>query len=173
MNFYTDLCHVQCARAAGEVGRILAELVFGYRPHPAWNGAAREACYEAEELVALEGMMPGLGSTAVDVVGADGSHPSKAGPCARFDGVEQFVRLRAKLDGCLTGAAPGQGPRGRCARQSHDSGSAGLPRMSGEVPIERQTMEVDIVCVGFGPAMGGFLTTLSRELVNPDGTPRR
>lgn len=28
--------------------------------------------------------------------------------------------------------------------------------------IERQTMEVDIACVGFGPAMGGFLTTLTR-----------
>jgi electron-transferring-flavoprotein dehydrogenase len=27
---------------------------------------------------------------------------------------------------------------------------------------ERQTMEVDIACVGFGPAMGGFLTTLTR-----------
>src|SRR3974377_2121225 len=36
---------------------------------------------------------------------------------------------------------------------------------------ERQTMEVDIVCVGFGPAMGGFLTTLSRHLVKEDGTP--
>jgi electron-transferring-flavoprotein dehydrogenase len=32
-------------------------------------------------------------------------------------------------------------------------------------------MDADIVCVGFGPASGGFLTTLSRELVNPDGTP--
>ena len=30
--------------------------------------------------------------------------------------------------------------------------------------IERQQMAVDIACVGFGPAMGGFLTTLSREL---------
>jgi electron-transferring-flavoprotein dehydrogenase len=28
--------------------------------------------------------------------------------------------------------------------------------------IERQTMEVDIACAGFGPAMGGFLTTLTR-----------
>ena len=28
--------------------------------------------------------------------------------------------------------------------------------------IERQTMEVDIACVGFGPAMGGFLTTLTQ-----------
>jgi len=27
---------------------------------------------------------------------------------------------------------------------------------------ERQTMEVDVVCVGFGPATAGFLTTLSR-----------
>jgi electron-transferring-flavoprotein dehydrogenase len=36
----------------------------------------------------------------------------------------------------------------------------------------RQSMELDVVGVGFGPAMGGFLTTLSRELANPDGTPR-
>ena len=32
-------------------------------------------------------------------------------------------------------------------------------------------MDVDIVCVGFGPATAGFLTTLSRQLMNPDGTP--
>jgi len=37
---------------------------------------------------------------------------------------------------------------------------------------ERQTMDVDIVCVGFGPAAGGFLTTLSRHILNADGTPR-
>ena len=30
-------------------------------------------------------------------------------------------------------------------------------------------MEVDIACVGFGPAMGGFLTTLSRSLVDENG----
>jgi electron-transferring-flavoprotein dehydrogenase len=30
--------------------------------------------------------------------------------------------------------------------------------------VERQQMEVDIACVGFGPAMGGFLTTLTREM---------
>jgi electron-transferring-flavoprotein dehydrogenase len=38
-------------------------------------------------------------------------------------------------------------------------------------PADRQTMEVDVVCVGFGPATAGFLTGLSRQLVNPDGTP--
>jgi len=31
----------------------------------------------------------------------------------------------------------------------------------GTPPIERPTMEADIACVGFGPAMGGFLTTLT------------
>jgi electron-transferring-flavoprotein dehydrogenase len=32
-------------------------------------------------------------------------------------------------------------------------------------------MDVDIACVGFGPAMGGFLTTLSRHLLDRDGSP--
>jgi electron-transferring-flavoprotein dehydrogenase len=40
------------------------------------------------------------------------------------------------------------------------------------VGVERQQMSVDIAGVGFGPAMGGFLTTLSRNLLNEDGTPR-
>jgi len=48
--------------------------------------------------------------------------------------------------------------------------------MSSAVPqtkndVQRERMDVDIACVGFGPAMGGFLTTLSRKLVNEDGTP--
>jgi electron-transferring-flavoprotein dehydrogenase len=38
--------------------------------------------------------------------------------------------------------------------------------------VERQQMLVDIAGVGFGPAMGGFLSTLSRNLLNEDGTPR-
>jgi electron-transferring-flavoprotein dehydrogenase len=37
--------------------------------------------------------------------------------------------------------------------------------------IERQRMDVDIACVGFGPATAGFLTALSGQLTNPDGTP--
>jgi electron-transferring-flavoprotein dehydrogenase len=32
-------------------------------------------------------------------------------------------------------------------------------------------MDADIVCVGFGPATAGFLTTLSKRLLNADGTP--
>ena len=30
--------------------------------------------------------------------------------------------------------------------------------------VDRQKMDVDIVCVGFGPATAGFLTTLTRAI---------
>ena len=33
VTFFSDLCHVQAARSAGEVGRICAELVYGYSRH--------------------------------------------------------------------------------------------------------------------------------------------
>lgn len=46
-----------------------------------------------------------------------------------------------------------------------------MPEAPGPIPAERQMMDVDLVCVGFGPAMGGFLTTLAPALVNADGTP--
>jgi electron-transferring-flavoprotein dehydrogenase len=35
--------------------------------------------------------------------------------------------------------------------------------------IDRMQMDVDIVCVGFGPAAGGFLTTLSRGMTDGNG----
>lgn len=102
----TDLCHVQAGAAAGEVGRICAELVHGYQRHPAWNASGCAACYSAADLEVLEQVMPGFESTAggyADVIGHDGSHQAKAGPCVRFPGLDDFTRLRAKLDGCLTG----------------------------------------------------------------------
>ena len=106
VRFFTDLCHVQCARAAGEVSRVAAELVFGYNRHPAWDETSCHACYQAEELESLEGVIPGIDATArayADVSERGASHPYKAGPCVSFAGLEAFVRLRAKLDGCLTG----------------------------------------------------------------------
>ncbi len=107
LSFFTDLCHVQCARAAGEVGRICAELVYGFNPHPAWDEASRRACYCAEELQSLEGIIPGIESAARacgDVAEAGQAQPAKAGPCVQFAGLEAFARLRMRLDGCLTGA---------------------------------------------------------------------
>jgi alkylation response protein AidB-like acyl-CoA dehydrogenase len=105
--FLMDLCHVQCARAAGEVGRICAELVHGYNRHPAWDEANCRSCYSVEDLDTLEGLIPGIASAArscADVTEASQVHPLKAGPCVRFAGLEEFARLRLKLDGCLTGA---------------------------------------------------------------------
>ncbi|HTP86436.1 MAG TPA: acyl-CoA dehydrogenase family protein [Bryobacteraceae bacterium] len=103
LNFYRDLCHAQTARAAGEVGRICAELVYGYNRHPSWDDG--EACYRADELIALESVIPGITSVPTDVVDEDGGHPVKAGPCAKAAGLEPFQRLRSKLDGCLTGSS--------------------------------------------------------------------
>ena len=105
--FLTDLCHVQSARSAGEVGRVCAELVFGYNRHPAWDTEGCATCYQAGDLDAMESLIPGMASLArgyTDVIEQDGAHPPKAGPCARFDGLDQFSRLRTRLDGCLTGS---------------------------------------------------------------------
>jgi len=107
VGFYTDLCHVQCARAAGEINRICAELVHGYNRHPAWDETSCHACYCAAELETLEGLIPGIDGSAraySDVAEVGEPHPLKRGPCVKFAGLEDFVRLRAKLDGCLTGS---------------------------------------------------------------------
>ena len=78
VSFYTDLCHVQSARAAGEVGRICAELVYGYNRHPAWENGCSESCCASKP---------------------------KAGPCVTLEGaLEEFARLRTKVDTCLTGS---------------------------------------------------------------------
>jgi electron-transferring-flavoprotein dehydrogenase len=39
------------------------------------------------------------------------------------------------------------------------------------IEVDRQTMEVDIACAGFGPATGGFLTTLTRAWRENPGDP--
>jgi alkylation response protein AidB-like acyl-CoA dehydrogenase len=106
VNFLTDLCHVQAARAAGEVGRICAELVYGYNRHPAWDDEGCASCYGAEELALMDTLVPGCaaGGPYADIVETDGSHAIKAGPCPGFRGLEEFARMRMRLDGCLTGS---------------------------------------------------------------------
>ena len=93
LGFLTDLCHVQAARAAGEVGRVCAELVYGYNRHAAWDGGKGCGPDACDPLAAI----------GVDATGATMPAGPKAGPCVRFDGMDAFVRLRLKLDGCLTG----------------------------------------------------------------------
>ncbi len=122
LNFYTDLCHVVAAQAAGEVGRTCAELVFGYQRHLSWssrtsntvngntgngnmaNGGTSNAnaCYSTQELAELESTIAGIESQGTDVLESD-CRPPKAGPCFRFAGYERFCQLRTKLDGCVVG----------------------------------------------------------------------
>jgi alkylation response protein AidB-like acyl-CoA dehydrogenase len=105
--FLTDLCHVQSARAAGEVGRVCSELVHGYNRHPAWDTEGCASCYNADDLESMEALIPGIASLArgySDVIESSGAHASKAGPCVRSHGLEQFAALRQRMDGCLTGS---------------------------------------------------------------------
>jgi len=104
LNFLSDLCHVESARASGEVARICAELVFGYNRHPAWDAQGTRGCWHEDELEAIEGIMPGVGAYAFDVINNDGSHPKKAGPCANCERERPFLTLHTKLAGCLTGS---------------------------------------------------------------------
>jgi len=78
--------------------------VFGYNRHPAWDEEGYRGCYQQDELDALEGLVPGIAACATDVIGNDGSHPSKAGPCAKCNGAEQFLKLHSKLATCMTGS---------------------------------------------------------------------
>jgi alkylation response protein AidB-like acyl-CoA dehydrogenase len=103
LQFFSDLCHVQSARASGEVSRICAELVYGYNRHPAWDADGYKACFLSDELDEYEGFIPGISSVATDVI-TGGVHPVKAGPCAGCAGSSDFLQLQNKLATCLTGS---------------------------------------------------------------------
>jgi hypothetical protein len=79
--FFKDLCHVQSARAAGEVGRVCAELVFGYNCETLWTDQCERCC-------------------------AAGASVEPAGdrPCLPADQLKEFIALRGRLDSCLSGA---------------------------------------------------------------------
>jgi hypothetical protein len=102
-----DLSHVYAARVSALAGAACAELVFGSRRHLVWDAEGCATCFASDELDEVEAVIPGFASGAgaeVDIIGSDGSHPAKRGPCARFDGVETFIRLRNRLDACLSGS---------------------------------------------------------------------
>ena len=104
VQFFSDLSHTQAAQAAGEVSRICAELVFGYNEHPNWNQNTCNTCFSSIEIDQFEETMPGIGAMAIDVIGSNGNHPSKAGPCASCAGSVEFLRLQNKLCSCLSGS---------------------------------------------------------------------
>ena len=193
VQFFSDLCHVQVARAAGEAGRICAELVNGYNRHPAWDEEGYKGCYRAEELDGMENLIPGIAAVRDGCGGrrrlasAEGGSVRQQQRAGRIQASAQPARwLPDRLDA-------GERSRGGGADQGHDSGSARLSDVVAgfkfrfqlrslakeelfeheeqPVEVERQSLEVDIACVGFGPAMGGFLTTLARGLVKEDGSP--
>jgi alkylation response protein AidB-like acyl-CoA dehydrogenase len=88
--FYKDLCHMQAARAAGEVARICSELVYGYN----WN-----RCPTPDGGIA-ENCEPELKSK--DECAQDGTLGDQS-KCSRPELV-RFRELKATLDMCLAGS---------------------------------------------------------------------
>lgn len=84
VGFFSDLAHVQAARAAGEAGRICAELIFGYQEHPADSDDGDEDCGCDQECSC--------------------SFSGGADCCVDVAGLDQFFILRYQLDRCLSGA---------------------------------------------------------------------
>jgi alkylation response protein AidB-like acyl-CoA dehydrogenase len=97
LRFMTDLCHVQSANAAGEVGRICSELVYGYIHHPSWEEDGCTAHHLFDDLEAIERLIPDNGNSAATI-------PESAHACSCFKELAPFNRLRLQLDTCLTGA---------------------------------------------------------------------
>lgn len=93
LSFMTDLFHVQSGNAAGEVGKICAELVYGYIHHPAWTEDGCKSHDFFDDLEALDHL----------IKNGDADKSKTKGLCSCFAGLGEFNRLRLKLDTCLTG----------------------------------------------------------------------
>lgn len=107
VSFYTNICNVQCAAAAGEVGRICAELIHGYNRHPSWDEESCQQCFDEQEIDDFETVAAGISASAPEsqVIKTGDAHPCKAGPCVELSqGLVDFAKLRSKLDTCLTGS---------------------------------------------------------------------
>ena len=130
VNFMTDLCHVQSARASGEVARICAELVFGYNRHPAWDEAGYRGCYQQDELDSLEGIIPGIGSYGVDVIGRRWLASQKGRPVREMQWSRAVPLVADETRYLPDGLPAGQRPGRRSHFEAHDSGGAGLSCMS-------------------------------------------
>jgi len=101
--------------------------------------------------------------------------PSKAGPCAKCNGAEQFLTLHSKLAHAY-GFAIGKGPRRRSRIEAHDSEVLDYPHDPvGPEPAAPSTgsrwTSISLVSASVR-RWAVFLTTLSRSLLNPDGSPR-
>jgi len=107
VSFFTDLGRLQAARAGAEVGRITAEIVHGYKQHPAGDDPNHPISAQADELDALESLVPDLPDTPLaqsNVTEPGAAHPPKARLGSEFADLEPFARLRLRLDAGLVGA---------------------------------------------------------------------
>ena len=124
--FLTDLCHVQAARAAGEVGRICAELVFGYNRHPSWDGEA-SSCWREDELVAIDALVPGMsGFQTIDTLEGRRLARRQGRPLRAVRRLQRIRPPALQARWLPDRLATGEGPRRPGAHHGHDPRRPGL-----------------------------------------------
>lgn len=102
VTFFSDLAHVQAARAAGEVGRITSEIVYGYRAHGMHPDISRLCGCKSRDPDGIggagqQGVNSGTPNSGVAGLGWAGALPE-------LGELTPFAELRLKLDLCLSGA---------------------------------------------------------------------
>jgi alkylation response protein AidB-like acyl-CoA dehydrogenase len=103
VKFFSSLAFVQAAAAAGEVGKICAELVFGYKPHQTWADTDVCPTKVSVEIDTLESLLPqGCQLAISSKTRKPGEPPPKSGPCTNFPDLDSFIALRLRLDHCLS-----------------------------------------------------------------------
>ncbi len=130
VRFFTDLCHVQSAHAAGEVGRITAELVYGYNRHPSWDDVCAVGCCTAQEVDDLDTLIPGYGATARSYARRDRGRrvARREGGAVRAHAGPADVPGAPRQDGRLPhGRTAGEGSGRRRAHEGDDPRGARLP----------------------------------------------
>ena len=130
--FFADLCHVQAARAAGEVGPHLRRAGLRLQPPPGVGRATgARACCQANELDALEALIPGLARLRdTDVIEPTAAHPARRALRVAARARPTSPTLRVKLDGCLTGAQLAKDRAAEALSQGDDPRGAGLPAVA-------------------------------------------
>ena len=95
--FFTTL-----PRATAQPGGLgLRRNRHSYNRHPAWDGTSCQSCYQAEELDALEGIIPGIARLGLIRTSLKPAN-TRGRPGVKAIGRKPFAPAR-RLDDCLTG----------------------------------------------------------------------
>ncbi len=141
LQFFTDLCHVQARGPPGKRAGFALNWFTATTATPPGTSESCHACYDADELDALEGIIPGIAGSARANFGHQRSRP---GASHQSRAVRVFHRLGSlcppahETRWLLDRLPAGQRSRGGSADEGDDSRSAGLSGVTPWlIPLQR------------------------------------